>query len=222
MTFEEFFIKKKIDLEQLKTAEPALFEEFRYDFSQMGEKSFDHTKKFWFNKLRKIYHLKPVLKPEAHKPEKNPLARQAAPLSSPTIIEKPLYSPKFKPGLVSQPKPESSPEKEAKDSLASSEHPVSDESFSPKAPDKEVLSVPGPEVNAASPKPAYKPRFKAAAIKKEPEEFKAEKPSAIDENKEPRSPASEEPQAKPAYKPRFKPGMMNKPKSNDEAGDNDG
>ena len=130
MTFEEFFIKKKIDLERLKNAEPALFEEFRYDYAQMGEKSFDHTKKFWFNRLRKIYHLTPVISPDAQKPAKSQLATQAEPLSSPTIVEKPLYSPRFKPRIASQPKPEDTPEKAAKDSLAASEHPVLDEGFS--------------------------------------------------------------------------------------------
>lgn len=53
MTFEEFFHKKKIDLLALKQAEPALFEEFKNHYEQMGEKSFDHTKKYWFNKLRR-------------------------------------------------------------------------------------------------------------------------------------------------------------------------
>lgn len=57
MTFEEFFTKKKIDLKALKAADEPLFEEFRAHYSAMGEKSFDHSKKFWFNKLRKSYHL---------------------------------------------------------------------------------------------------------------------------------------------------------------------
>lgn len=216
MTFEEFFIKKKIDLDQLEIAEPALFEEFRFDFSQMGEKSFDHTKKFWFNRLRKLYHLKPGLKPEGHKPERNSLARQAEPLSSPTIAEKPLYSPRFKPGIASQPKQEETSEKEIKDSLATAHHPVLNENFSPEAPGKELLSVPDPEANAANSKPAYKPRFKAPAVKKEPEQAeKSESSPIVEENKDPHIPASEDP-PKPAYKPRFKPGMMNKPKPKDE------
>ncbi|RFZ81620.1 hypothetical protein DYU05_17480 [Mucilaginibacter terrenus] len=64
MTFEEFFNKKRIDLMALKAGEPVLFAEFREHFEQMGEKSFDHTKKYWFNKLRLQYHLAPELKPE--------------------------------------------------------------------------------------------------------------------------------------------------------------
>ena len=59
MTFEEFFKKKRIDLPALEKAEPALLSEFKTHFEQMGEKSFDHTKKYWFNKLRLTYHLAP-------------------------------------------------------------------------------------------------------------------------------------------------------------------
>jgi hypothetical protein len=58
MTFEEFFAKKKIDLEALHKEQPDLFNEFRLHFAEMGEKSFDHSKKFWFNKLRREYLLK--------------------------------------------------------------------------------------------------------------------------------------------------------------------
>ena len=47
MTFEEFFsARKKIDLVALQKAEPSLFAEFETHFVQMGEKSFDHTKKY--------------------------------------------------------------------------------------------------------------------------------------------------------------------------------
>src|ERR1700755_1501690 len=52
MTFEEFFKKKKISLVALEQGEPGLFSEFKIHYEQMGEKSFDHTKKYWFNKLR--------------------------------------------------------------------------------------------------------------------------------------------------------------------------
>ncbi len=51
MTFEEFFKKKRIDLAALEQGEAALFSEFKTHFEQMGEKSYDHTKKYWFNKL---------------------------------------------------------------------------------------------------------------------------------------------------------------------------
>jgi len=75
MTFEEFFKKKRIDLPVLERAEPALFVEFKVHFELMGEKSFDHTKKYWFNKLRHQFHLAPEIKTE--KPQiVNPLAEQ--------------------------------------------------------------------------------------------------------------------------------------------------
>lgn len=64
MTFEEFFTKKRIDLAGLQADEPALFLEFKTHFEAMGEKSFDHTKKYWFNKLRLRFHLQPDQKPE--------------------------------------------------------------------------------------------------------------------------------------------------------------
>lgn len=35
-----------------------MYKEFRSHFTLMGEKSFDHSKKFWFNKLRKQYVLR--------------------------------------------------------------------------------------------------------------------------------------------------------------------
>lgn len=57
MTFEAFFIKKKIDLSALESGDTALFAEFKRHYALMGEKSFDHSKKYWFNKLRKQYAL---------------------------------------------------------------------------------------------------------------------------------------------------------------------
>lgn len=219
MTFEEFFIKKRIDLDQLKHAEPVLFDEFRFDYAQMGEKSFDHTKKYWFNKLRKTYHLKPKPKPELKKPETNPLATQAEPLSSPTIVEKSGYTPRFKPRVTSpQPKPDSTPEKDAEGALAGSQHPVLNENYSAESSNTEELSVPVPENNPPIPKPAYKPRFNAAALKKESEQ--TEKPADIEEEKLSDPPVTPDPEVKPAYKPRFKPGMMNKPKPKDDEGEN--
>ncbi|WP_207424065.1 hypothetical protein [Desertivirga brevis] len=86
MTFEEFFVKKKIDLNALAKAEPELFTEFKSHYNLMGEKSFDHTKKFWFNKLRRLYHLSTPEKAVTQLETK--IASQAEPLSSPTIEQK--------------------------------------------------------------------------------------------------------------------------------------
>ncbi|HEY9196838.1 MAG TPA: hypothetical protein VIM77_11250, partial [Mucilaginibacter sp.] len=75
MLFEEFFKKKRIDLAALQQAEGALFLEFKEHFEQMGEKSFDHTKKYWFNKLRRRFPIPAEIKTErVH--IANPLAEQ--------------------------------------------------------------------------------------------------------------------------------------------------
>src|ERR1700680_1402449 len=104
MTFEEFFKKKKIDLAVLEQAEPALFSEFKVQYDQMGEKSFDHTKKYWFNKLRRQFQLAPEVKTE--KPHiANPLAEQTiteslSETATPTPSPKLGFAPKFKAGSM--------------------------------------------------------------------------------------------------------------------------
>src|SRR5690606_861267 len=60
LTFTEFFNKKKIDIQAIKNAKPDLYSEFERDYTEMGEKSFDHSKKFWFNKLRHQFLLEEV------------------------------------------------------------------------------------------------------------------------------------------------------------------
>lgn len=57
MTFEEFFAKKRIDLELLKRADAAVFASLVKEYAAMGEKSFDHTKKYLFNNWRKKFLL---------------------------------------------------------------------------------------------------------------------------------------------------------------------
>src|ERR1700743_3284464 len=102
MTFEEFFKKKRIDLVALEQGMQALFFEFREHFEQMGEKSFDHTKKYWFNKLRRQFPL-----PAEVKVEKvhiaNPLAEQTITealleegLTPKPAATKPGFTPRFK------------------------------------------------------------------------------------------------------------------------------
>jgi len=98
MTFEEFLIKKKIDAIQLKAKEQAFFSEFESHFLQMGEKSFDHSKKFWFNKLRRAYHLKEEPKPvkEEVKIDEIPASAQNKPANEVINQEKSAYVPRFK------------------------------------------------------------------------------------------------------------------------------
>jgi len=134
MTFEEFFKKKRIDLAALEKAEPALFSEFKLHFGQMGEKSFDHTKKYWFNKVRRQYLLPPGIKTEKIHIE-NPLAEQTV-TESLTEASAPSpklgFVPKFKAANLPKPIPEDK---------------------------KEDTAANPPQGEDATPKPAYKPRF---------------------------------------------------------------
>jgi hypothetical protein len=101
MDFEEFFRKKRIDLAALGKAEPALLSEFKTHFEQMGEKSFDHNKKYWFNKLRLIYHLAPEPKSEKVVIE-NRLAEQTITEALSETTPPPAnagFKPRFKPGM---------------------------------------------------------------------------------------------------------------------------
>ncbi len=154
MTFEEFFIKKRIDLVALQKAEPSLFSEFKAHFEQMGEKSFDHTKKYWFNKLRHQYHLAPEIKIE--KPAlPNPLAEQTIAESlGETAEANPLpksgFVPRFK--ASNMPKPAANQDKIEEKPTALPE-PASDNP---------------PETPSA--KPAYKPRFNMKNIPPKAEE----------------------------------------------------
>jgi len=144
MTFEEFFKKKRIDLPAFEKAEPALFSEFKTHYQQMGEKSFDHTKKYWFNKVRRQYLLPPEFKTE--KPQiENPLAEQTI---TESLIEVPAISspklgfvPKFKAANI--PKPA-------------------------KVEEKKENSDDTPKEESAAAKPAYKPRFNMKNIPPKP------------------------------------------------------
>lgn len=195
MTFEEFLIKKKIDAIQLKAKEEAFFSEFESHFLQMGEKSFDHSKKFWFNKLRRAYHLK-----EEPKPVKEeigiPAIVQEKSSTQEINQEKPAYIPRFKASTVQK-----------DDQLAQKIEPNPSPAYVPRfkaaiqvekvVEDVKLDEEPTSEDTA---KPVYKPRFKATIPASE------EKKS---EDLEKVIPQSNE-QAKPAYKPRFKPGITKK------------
>ncbi|MDP9047680.1 MAG: hypothetical protein M3N14_06045, partial [Bacteroidota bacterium] len=118
MTFEEFFKKKRIDLVALDKSEPALFSEFKIHFEQMGEKSFDHTKKYWFNKVRRQFPLAPEVKTEKVHIE-NPVAEQTVieSLAEPQpAIPSPAklgFVPKFKAANI--PEPAVAPEEKKED-----------------------------------------------------------------------------------------------------------
>jgi len=190
MTFEEFLIKKKIDPVQLQDADQDFFDEFKSHFNQMGEKSFDHSKKFWFNKLRRAHPLEEQVKIFAvaevlEAPQAEAMVPQAealevlsfeAPMAE-ALEAKPAFKPRFKANITAS-------KTEVKNNQV------------------EETATPVPE--AAKPteteKPSYKPRFKAPA--KPADEFQ-DKESGIDTQKETVDP-------KPAYRPRFKAGVVKK------------
>ena len=163
MTFEEFFKRKKIDLAALEKADGGLFSEFKTHFEQMGEKSFDHTKKYWFNKLRRQYVLAPEVKTEkVH--IANPLAEQTITesLSEPVAPAPPSpklgFVPKFKMGNMA--KPTVNAEEKKEEVIAP-----------PPVEDKQIIENPPPAPTAESgAKPAYKPRFNMKSIPPKPPE----------------------------------------------------
>jgi hypothetical protein len=205
MTFEEFFKKKRIDLPALQQGEPALFSEFKTHYEQMGEKSFDHTKKYWFNKIRRQYNLPPEIKTEKPVIE-NQLAEQTVneslnELSTPA--PKLGFVPKFK--ATAPPKPAETPIEEKKEEAPAATQPKV--GFTPRfkvgvtkpveAPAEEKKEEPPA---ADKPKLGFTPKFKAGVTKP------ADPP--VEEKKE-EVPAEEKP--KIGFTPRFKAGVT-KPK----------
>ena len=157
MTFDEFFKKKRIDLAALEQGEAGLFSEFKTNYEQVGEKSFDHTKKYWFNKLRRQFPLAIEVKTEkAH--IANPLAEQTVTESlSETTVETPPprlgFVPKFKAANI--PKPMDTADEKTEEVLA----PPANENTPPEKP-----------IESTEAKPAYKPRFNMKNIPPKPAE----------------------------------------------------
>lgn len=231
MTFEEFFKKKKINLTTLQQAEANLFAEFKEHFELMGEKSFDHTKKYWFNKLRRQFPAPVEVKAEKVIIE-NPLAEQtvADTLADPAILNRPKvgFKPRFKAhDDVTEPagqlettfpaakeKPES-----AETSIEETTAPASPKpGFTPRfkagvtqaklseqsAEPKIEATKPQESAEPAKPKPAFTPRFKAG-LTQAATETPAEQPKA--EEKETEKPTTTPQPAKPGFTPRFKAGI---------------
>jgi len=229
MTFEEFFIKKKIDLKALKAADEPLFEEFKAHYSAMGEKSFDHSKKFWFNKLRKSFHLA-----EEETVIAKPVEKQVTPDSSSETSSIPTakpagFKPRFKaPSAAVKDEAQATSKQEIADSAESTPDSIPT-GFKPrfkagvtKAPDA-AASTPASEettdeATTATPKPTgFKPRFKAGVTKTETaehtplpdtkEEIKLD--ASVKAEPENNSTETQEPAAsKPTgFKPRFKAGV---------------
>ena len=192
MTFEEFFKKKRIDLTALDAGESSLFIELKNHFEQMGEKSFDYTKKYWFNKLRRQFPLAIELKTE--KPHiANPLAEQTiteslteavTPLPSPKLG----FVPKFKAGNM--PKPAVSPD-EKNDERSGA--PVIESTESP----SETAAAP------PSPKLGFVPKFKAGNMPKPAVSANEKKDEPLSAPAVENAPAEEPAESRPAYKPTF-------------------
>ena len=174
MTFEEFFIKKKIDLKALQAADKPLFEEFKAHYSAMGEKSFDHSKKFWFNKLRKSFHLKEEETPAAKPAVKQAVADTPTETSGSKAIKPAGFKPRFKATIT--PAVDEAKTTEAPDSTKT-ETASAPTGFKPrfkagvtKAPDTAATTPASEEttdkVTPSAPKPTgFKPRFKAGVTK---------------------------------------------------------
>lgn len=210
MTFEEFFKKKRIDLTLLQTDKPDLYEEFRQHYAQMGEKSFDHTKKYWFNRLRKEFLLKIVELPK-EMPKAAPAEVQTVIAAGSAVSGKPTgFKPRFKASAVKPIKP-----------AADTSQVAPPEEIAPKKP--EAPNVPGPSRKGTTPALGFKPRFKAGqATAKAPGSNKEETKAPHSEGSTPATepPVTESPAestSKPlGFKPRFKAGKTTPKKDNTE------
>jgi len=211
MDFEEFFKKKKIDLDALQKVEPALFSEFKTHYGAMGEKSFDHTKKYWFNKLRLQFPAPAEIKTEKVKID-NPLAEQTITesLSEQTVPAPKLgFVPKFKANI---PKP-TEPATENKTEQELTATPAPKLGFTPKfkaanvakpivEQPEETPTAEAPVTPPAPPKLGFTPKFKAANMPKPV----ADQPKETTPAEPPATPAP-----KLGFTPKFKAANMPKP-----------
>ena len=180
LTFEEFFAKKKIDLTALKKADETLFLEFQEHYLLMGEKSFDHSKKFWFNQLRRIHPLAEVavVAPQKESDVVLPTDNNVEQKTKTATAEKPAgFKPRFKAAV----KPAAAPENKTEENTD--------------------------QAPAVAKPSGFKPRFKAGATKTTSAEQETKPTSNPSESAEE---TSTEPVSKPAgFKPRFKAGVTN-------------
>jgi len=244
MTFEEFFKKKRIDLIALQKGDAALFSEFKTHFEQMGEKSFDHTKKYWFNKLRHVYLLPAEIKTEKVKID-NPLAEQTITeslIESATPAPKSGFSPKFRTGIAKPVAPtedavktEDKPTANKNDTVEPAITTAPKPGFTPRfkagitkpaippdavkaedEPAENKIDTVGEQTIAPTTQPGFTPRFKAGITKAATPVEPNTEPQANTsaEDAPPLPPPDETPAPKPSYKPRFN--MKNIPPKNQE------
>ncbi len=236
VTFEDFFAKKKIDLQALQHDNPELYMEFQQHYHAMGEKSFDHTKKFWFNRLRKSYKL--------NEPEPSIQKTEVAIKSTAVPASSSLgFKPKFKATTAPTIAEDRSEGMEKEQATPAEEHKPT--GFKPRfragvtkteaTPPEDIQNTSAIEEPSSKPS-GFKPRFKAGVTKSVEQEEKpqtspdSEQTTPTPENKPtgfkprfkagvtkmettssesaPDVPASEEPSSKPSgFKPRFKAGV---------------
>lgn len=226
MTFEEFFQKKKIDLVKLAEYEPALFIEFRLHYGLMGPKSFDHTKKYWFNELRRRF---PVPKEEKIIPAivKTETIITTAVEAAPVVTTaKPGFKPLFKRPLPPKPEGDQTPEIAPETSNTPAYKPRFNPAMGAKKAEEQTAEKITSEIIPEKPeelkdtsekeKPAYKPRFNPAMAKKtvsEPPasdqlspEVPVNEPHEEQQGAQPHENNQKEaPLTRPAYKPKFRP-----------------
>src|SRR5690606_9163004 len=146
-------------------------------YTQMGEKSFDHTKKYWFNKLRQQYPLaedETTTKDQAVATEV--LQELASNPTATTISSKPAgFKPRFKAGVTKTAEPQT-PKEETKLQDAESNPANKPTGFKPRfkagvtktaepQTPKEETKPQEAESNPANKPTGFKPRFKAGATK---------------------------------------------------------
>ncbi len=147
----------------------------------MGEKSFDHTKKYWFNKLRRQFPASPEARAEKVVIE-NPLAEQTI---TETLTE---------PAIANKPKPGFTPRFKAGPAAAKPAEPTGAQV--PPAPESLKEGSSPAETPA---KPGFKPRFKVGVTAAAKPQEATEQPKTADEK--PAQPA------KVGFTPRFKAGI---------------
>ncbi|MGV8877837.1 MAG: hypothetical protein ACOH2A_02275 [Sphingobacteriaceae bacterium] len=232
MTFEEFFGKKKINLVALAEQEPVLFAEFLSHYGVMGPKSFDHTKKYWFNELRRRFPVPKEEKIILTAVNSETVVNNEVTATPAFQIEKQGFKPMFNRRAAFAPAAEQQPEKALPADATGREDSPAKPAYIPKfkPPVKAISTTEAkseqdqrtsaqqntPDIPLETPnleiKPAYKPRFNAAInIKKETPAQPAEAnrkdlASQIEPAKTTATeqvPQTDKPVVKPAYKPRF-------------------
>ncbi|MFD1257938.1 hypothetical protein ACFQ3S_14110 [Mucilaginibacter terrae] len=177
--FEEFFKKKKINLAALQQDDQELFSEFKDHYEQMGEKSFDHTKKYWFNKLRRQYPLPPEVKAERLRPE-NQIAEQtvADTLTEPSITDNAPDMHQAQLAAAENKPAEPAPKMgfKPKFKAASPVQAYAPEEATPQQTPENNEATPAETPAAPKPKPGFKPRFKTGVTNSQPIENTTETP----------------------------------------------